>query len=79
LSRLVNVSIKVPVELKKRMKEVDVNWSEYLRSVIEAKVKEELAKKASQILEEIQKRVKEIPTEEIVKWIREDRQRDLEP
>jgi predicted DNA-binding protein len=43
----VNVSIKVPVELKKRMKEVDVNWSEYLRSVIEAKVKEELAKKAS--------------------------------
>uniref|UniRef100_A0A7C1CGU9 VapB-type antitoxin n=1 Tax=Thermofilum adornatum TaxID=1365176 RepID=A0A7C1CGU9_9CREN len=76
MSRLVNVTIKVPIELKKRMKEVNINWSEYLRGVIEAKVREELAKKASRRLEEIQSRVKEIPTEEIVKWIREDRQRD---
>lgn len=75
LSRLVNVTIKVPIELKTRMKEVDINWSEYLRGVIEAKVREELAKKSSRRLEEIQSRVKEIPTEEIVKWIREDRQR----
>jgi chemotaxis regulatin CheY-phosphate phosphatase CheZ len=75
----VNVTIKVPIELKKRMKEVNINWSEYLRGVIEAKVREELANKSSQRLEGIQSRVKEISTEEIVKWIREDRQRDFEP
>ncbi len=74
-----NVTIKVPIELKKRMKEVNINWSEYLRGVIEAKVREELANKSSQRLEGIQSRVKEISTEEIVKWIREDRQRDFEP
>ncbi|WP_288005406.1 hypothetical protein [Thermofilum sp.] len=79
MSRLVNVTIKVPIELKKRMKEVNINWSEYLRGVIEAKVREELANKSSQRLEGIQSRVKEISTEEIVKWIREDRQRDFEP
>jgi tetrahydromethanopterin S-methyltransferase subunit G len=42
-------------------------------------VKNKKANKASQRLEEIQSRVKEISTEEIVKWIREDRQRDFEP
>jgi division protein CdvB (Snf7/Vps24/ESCRT-III family) len=42
-------------------------------------VKNKKANKASQRLEEIQSRLKEISTEEIVKWIREDRQRDYEP
>lgn len=75
LSRLVNISVKVPKELRDQMKQVDVNWSEYLRSVIEAKVREELAKKASRRLGEIRERAGRIPTGEVIKWLREDRAR----
>lgn len=75
IGRLVNVSVKVPRELRDQMKQVDVNWSEYLRSVIEAKVREELAKKASKRLDEIRGKAERIHTGEIVKWLREDRAR----
>lgn len=77
-SRLVNVSVKVPRELREKMKQVNVNWSEYLRKVIEAKVEEELAKKASKRLDEIRSRAGEIPAREIVEWLRKDRERGLE-
>lgn len=75
LGRLVNVSVKVPRELRELMRQVDVNWSEYLRSVIEAKVREELAKRASRRLDEIRAGAGRIPTGEIVGWLREDRAR----
>lgn len=45
LSRLVNVSVKVPEEVRRLMKRVNVNWGEYLRQVIEAKIREELTKR----------------------------------
>ncbi|MBC7114480.1 MAG: hypothetical protein H5T47_02485, partial [Archaeoglobi archaeon] len=44
------VSFKIPPELKKRMKEIDINWSEEIRKSIEAKIIEYRKKKA---LEEI--------------------------
>jgi len=77
LGRLVNVSVKVPEEVKSMMKKVNVNWSEYLRGVVEAKVREELAKEAMKKLDEIRKRTGKVPTEELVRWIREDRERGL--
>jgi len=75
LGRLVNVSVKVPEEIKKLMKKVNVNWSEYLRNVVEAKIRMEMAKDAVRKLDEIRRRAGEVPTEEIVRWIREDRER----
>ena len=57
------------------MKKLDVNWSEYLREAIEAKVRMETAKGAVRRLHEIRGRAGEISTEELVKWIREDRER----
>jgi len=75
MGRLVNVSVKVPKELRDLMRMVDVNWSEYLREVIEIKLGTELGKRALNSLDEIRMRVQEIPTEELVKWIREDRER----
>lgn len=77
LSRLVNVSVKVPEELKKLMKEIDINWSEYIREVLEAKVRAEMAKKASRKLDEIREKAGKVSTEEIVRWIKEDRARNL--
>ena len=76
LGKLVNVSVKVPEELRELMKRININWSEYLREVIEAKVREELAKEASRELDEIRARARRVPTEVIVKWIREEREQE---
>ncbi|MEM2448495.1 MAG: hypothetical protein QXT14_06060 [Candidatus Bathyarchaeia archaeon] len=78
LSRLVNVSVKVPEEVRRLMKRVNVNWSEYLRRIIEAKIREEIAKEVAEKLDEIRRRSGEVSTKEIVKWIREDREKSLE-
>lgn len=77
MGRLVNVSIKVPEEIRKLMRSVDVNWSEYLRDAIERKIRLEIAMNAAKELDEIRKRASKVPTEEIVKWIREDRERSI--
>jgi len=77
MGRLVNVSVKVPEETRRMMKKVNVNWSEYLREAIEAKIRGEIAKDASRKLDEIRKKAGKVPTEEIVRWIREDRARSL--
>ncbi|MEM1727051.1 MAG: hypothetical protein QXQ80_00090 [Nitrososphaerota archaeon] len=74
MGKLVNVSVKVPKELRDLMRKVDVNWSVYLREAIEMKVSIELSKMALNTLDEIRRRVQEIPMEELVKWIREDRE-----
>ena len=78
LGRLVNVSVKVPEEIRKLMKKVNVNWSEYLRGVIENRVRLEIARDAMMKLDEIRKRARKVSTEEIVKWLREDREKSLE-
>jgi hypothetical protein len=71
------VSVKVPEELRKLMRSVNVNWSEYLRELIETKAKEEMARDAVKKLDEIRERAGKLPTEELLKWIREDRSRSL--
>jgi len=71
----VNVSVKVPEELRGLMRRVNVNWSEYLREVIKARIREELAKEASKKLDEIQARAEKVPTEVVVRWLREGRER----
>jgi|GEM_PF-1198435 len=75
LGKLINVSVKVPEELRKLMEDVDVSWSEYLREVIEARIRAELAEKASKKLDEIRRKAGKVSTEEIMRWIREDRLR----
>ena len=75
LGKLVNVSVKVPEELRQLMRRVKVDWSEYIRGAIEAKVKEELAKEAAVKLDEIRSKAGVVPTEVIVKWLREEREK----
>lgn len=77
MGRLVNVSIKVPKETRELMKKVNVNWSGYLREVIEAKIRMEMAKEAASTLDRIRERANKLPTGELVRWIREDRARSL--
>jgi len=74
LGRLVNVSVKVPEELRELMRCVKVDWSEYLREMIKAKIKEELAKEAAEELDKIKGRARKVPTEALVRWLREERE-----
>ena len=74
MGKLVNVSVKVPEELREMMRRVKVDWSEYLREAIRAKIREELAKEASEKLDEIRGKVGKVPTNVLVKWIREERE-----
>ena len=69
------ITVKVPSELKKKMKQINVNWSEYIRESIKKKIEEQKMKAASAKLDEIRMRAKPVPTDELVSWIREDRER----
>jgi len=69
------ITVKVPSELKKKMKQVNVNWSEYIRECVQKKIDEQKLRAASDKLDEIRKRTKPTSTQEIVEWIREDRER----
>ncbi len=48
-----------------------------MREVVEAKIRMEMAKDAVKGLDEIRRRAGRVSTEEIVRWIREDRERSL--
>ncbi len=69
------ITVKVPNELKKKMKQVKVNWSQYIRDCVQKKIDQQDMIVASAKLDEIRKRTKPTSTEEIVSWIREDRER----
>jgi predicted transcriptional regulator len=69
------VTVKVSNELKEKMKQVNVNWSEYIRDAIQKKVEKQKLKEASVKIDEVRLRAKPVPTNELVSWIREDRER----
>jgi len=69
------VTVKVSNELKRKMKQIKVNWSEYIRDAIRRKVEEQRFRAASAKLDEIRMRSKPVPTDELLSWIREDRER----
>jgi hypothetical protein len=69
------ITVKVPSELKKKMKQININWSEYIRESIKKKIDEQRLKAASVKLDEVRMRAKPVPTDELISWIREDRER----
>jgi Arc/MetJ-type ribon-helix-helix transcriptional regulator len=75
MSQINVITVKIPSELKKKMKQIKVNWSEYIRDSIQKKIDEQKMKAASAKLDEVRARVKPVPTEELVSWIRESRER----
>lgn len=67
------ISIRIPKELKKSMKEIEINWSEEIRKFIEKKVREYKRIKA---LEEIDAMLASLPKAErgtAKNYVREDR------
>lgn len=69
------ITVKIPQEMKKKMKQIDVNWSEYIRECVQKKIDQEKMRAASEKLDEIRKRSKPVSEEELLSWIREGRER----
>ena len=66
------ISIRIPKELKERMKSYPINWKDYLIEAIEEKIKQFEAEK---VLKEIEKMNEKLEPSKIPSWklIREDR------
>jgi len=75
MSQVNVITVKIPSEMKKKMKQVKLNWSQYIRECIQKKIDQQDMIVASAKLDEIRKRTKPTSTEEIVSWIREDREK----
>ena len=69
------ITIKVPKELKKQMKQLNINWSQYIRESIQQKVDQQKRKEAFLRLDQIRAKAKPVSNNELVGWIREDRER----
>lgn len=68
------ITVKIPSDLKEKMRRVKINWSEYIRNAIQRKLEEEKRRTASAKLDEIRARSKLVATDELVTWIREYRE-----
>lgn len=52
------MSIRLPEETRRKMREVDVDWPEYIRTAIEAKIRESQRKKAAESMDKIREKTK---------------------
>ena len=69
------VTIKVDEELKRKMKMVKINWSEYIREAIRKRIElEERKHAAEKLLESLKKKKHAVPEGFINKAIREMRE-----
>jgi hypothetical protein len=66
------VSVRIPKELKEEMSKLDLDWADYLRAVIEEKVKTERMRQASRVMDELREKTKAVRYDS-VKVIREAR------
>ncbi len=69
------VNVRVPEELKRKMKQIKVNWSEYIRECVQKKIDEQKMEEASSKLDAIMLRAKPVSEEELSSWLREGRER----
>ncbi|MEW6676113.1 MAG: hypothetical protein AB1348_08985 [Nitrospirota bacterium] len=67
------VAVRVPEEIKKKMKEIPEDWSDYLRKAIEDRIEREKNKKILRDLKQLWKGIPKTPKGFSVKSIREDR------
>lgn len=66
------LSVRIPEETKKKMKEVDIDWSDYIRRAIEEKIRETRRKKAAESMDAIRSKTKQGGFDS-TRSIREDR------
>ncbi len=76
MSKHSTVTVKVQEELKRKMSETDINWSEYIRESIDRRVKlEERRRTGEKLLKDLTERRHTVPKGFINRTIRELRER----
>lgn len=66
------LSIRIPEDTKRKMRELDVDWSEFIRTAIEEKIREHRRKKAAESMDAIRKKTAQGKFDS-TRAIREDR------
>lgn len=74
MGNLVTVTAKIPEELKKRLEGLDVNVSGLIREVLEREVERMEMERLRRMAGEAGKILRKIPSEELVRVIRESRE-----
>jgi len=67
------ISVRVPKELKRMMKEININWSEEIRRFIEEKIKEYRKLKALEEIDSMLSDIPEVRAGTAKNYVREDR------
>jgi len=75
LAGYVTVSVKVPSELREKMRELGIEASKVLRRAIEEEVRRREIEKVKEVIEELKPTLTEVSVEEVVRSIRQDRER----
>ena len=74
MGKYVTVSAKVPIELKERLRELNVNVSQLVRKAIEEEVERREREALRTLAGEVGQLLRKVPPTEIVKVIREARE-----
>jgi len=69
------VSVQVSGELRERMRELGIEASKVLRRAIEEEVRRREIEKVKEVIEELKPTLTEVSVEEVVRSIRQDRER----
>lgn len=75
MEQMITISVKIPKELKERLKKSHVKVSRVVRNLLEREMLEEEARRINQDVKEHKKAFDKLSVEEVVKRIREDRER----
>nr|MDO8079221.1 hypothetical protein [Candidatus Freyarchaeota archaeon] len=73
MGRYVTVSVKIPQELREKMKQLDIKASEVLRSAIEEEVRRREVEKLKEDIDKLKPVPDKVSMEEVVKNIRKYR------
>lgn len=74
VSKYATVSVKVPVELKQELERLGIKPSKLLRRAIEEEVKRREVERIKKEIESLRSTLAKISIEDVVKFIREDRE-----
>jgi len=75
MGKSVTVSTKIPKELKEKIKELKIKPSRLLRKALEDEIRRREAEKLAEEIDKLKPTLDKVSVEEIVKSIREDRDR----
>ncbi len=71
-----SITIRIDEELKRKMREVKINWSEYIREAIRRRIElEEKRKAAEKLLKELKEGKRKVPRGFVDSTVREGRSR----